>query len=1470
MATRPEDNTKTKKRPPRVRWLRWIFFSILGFILLIVLAWAGLQTRWGKDRLAGLVASATAGADGYRVTLQGLDGQLPFSILIDQVTLSDAKGAWLKGRHVDISLKPVALLAGMLDVNWFRMEGLSISRLPESAGAPSEKEPVDQNHPPLSLPHVMVREIRIDRMDLEKEMAGAPLAYRLQSNAQTGGRQIRISALLQDLDHPLDALRLTAAYDLKTRQIEADVTYRESKGGLLTGIMGLSDATGTAVHLKTEGPFSEVKGHLDLDIGGYGRADLDIEVGLNDPVALTVDGQIEADHRIVPENVTAALGGLNLDIQCRASVSSEKMIQIQVFTARAPSSAVSVEGTADLAKGIMDIQATASPLNISPFFPGSSLEYQALGPVRLRANGPFHQPEVRITTTLGTLRTEGAALKQVALEARAVFLKDFRGIQNSKVSLTVEKVHVPHIPSLKGPLRLEAAAESPDFSVWAIETVDLTTPGMEVRVENGQIDIASGGFSSDLRAQIDRIVTILTPEPENLDGRLMLRARTDGNYTARQIGAELDLSLTRLSGLPPMAAGTIGPELTLNAHAEMKDGILTLEKAHTTGSHAELEADGRLDMAKGTFDGQYHLFIRDLSEMAEALNMEVSGHVESRGRISGTFEDFEADMELSSERLRVNDLDLKAIHTRLETEGLPGKPSGSLRVRGEAIDQPFQLNAGFAWSGETLSLSGTKAALPGIDLHADLDIAPEKRQVSGTAGGKIRSLEVLGALFGQKVQGSGNFQLKAGGPGHEAGLTLDANFKDLRYKDHRIPALRIKGRVDDMKTLRGRVRVEAADAVVKDVRLKTVKADVKGALDDAVANIEAKGSVIGTGVHDAPSNVPVSLSAKLHMAHDDMWRLRIDLFKALYGEVDVILAHPATVVIQDEEITLDDLQLHTAKGRLQAKGQLRQKTVEASARVSDLPLALFEPLVDRRLIGTLSAECDISGPLTDPAVNAKMHIRDYRIPRGEGRAALLLEANLNAKRRGNRFEAGVTLSGLDKAPFTATASLPARLSLKPFAFDLDGTGDLSGRLQGHLDLTVLQGLPDMDEQTLTGEIEVDMGVAGSLEKWALSGGITIQNARYENPASGTALANINGRLNGDGRTLRLSSLTATDGEAGTVALEGSITTEAPFPMDADLTFNQATLLRKKMLTSTASGKLDVKGTAKRLDLTGEIILDRTELAIPKRLPPDVVVIPVTEINLPAELSREGTQPGHDSTLLFMDLSLQIPGLFFVRGRGLDAEFKGRLKAQGPADNPVVRGTLQVVRGTFEFLTRTFHITQGQVAFDGATPPVPLLNITTQVNAGQIDAQVRVTGPADDFRLTLTSQPPLSQDEIMANIVFGRFVAKLNAFQAYQLAASINQLSGGGMPDIMGKTRSLLGVDRLSITGGDDANRPNSGPAVSAGKYVTDEVYVGVEQNLTDAKQDVVVEVDITPDFSVESKAGTKSGAGIGFNWKYDY
>ena len=425
---------------------------------------------------------------------------------------------------------------------------------------------------------------------------------------------------------------------------------------------------------------------------------------------------------------------------------------------------------------------------------------------------------------------------------------------------------------------------------------------------------------------------------------------------------------------------------------------------------------------------------------------------------------------------------------------------------------------------------------------------------------------------------------------------------------------------------------------------------------------------------------------------------------------------------------------------------------------------------------------------------------------------------------------------------------------------------------------VLDALPAMANQQLRGLIELHLGAEGTFEKWELNGGLTLTDGRYENVEQGILLDRMEARMDAKGQTLVLSKLNATDGDQGSISLTGKADVTPPFSMAFALAMNRAKLLRKETLSVTAGGNLDVKGNKERVDLTGEIDLDRTEITIPKRFPPGITVIPVKVINDPGAKTASTSESGGQPAMIQLNLGVNIPERFFVRGRGLDAEFKGRLTVQGPAHNPVVRGSLNVIRGTFLCLSRTFKIVSGQIAFDGSTPPVPFLNIDTEVNAGEITAKVDVSGPADDFKLELSSQPPLPQDEIMAQILFGQSVAKLNTFQALQLAYSVNELAGGYGPDIIGKTRGFLGLDRLSFSGGDEGNNSKSsngeensnGPSVTLGKYVSDRVYVGVEQDLTDAKQDVIVDVNITPNFTVESKAGTKSGAGLGFNWNYDY
>jgi len=843
------------------------------------------------------------------------------------------------------------------------------------------------------------------------------------------------------------------------------------------------------------------------------------------------------------------------------------------------------------------------------------------------------------------------------------------------------------------------------------------------------------------------------------------------------------------------------------------------------------------------------------------------------------FDDFAAHVNLDSKNLRFNDLEIKGMKTQLKAEGLPRKPSGTIRIHAAAMDQPLQVNSDFAWSGKTLTVGDAKIQAPGMAIAASLDLTPGTKDFSGKVKGQITSLEMVQALAGVEAKGTGSFQIETGKPATPRdgpSLTLRADFKGLKYKDYGASTLKVIARVDDIKAMRGQAKLTATDMPLGSSHFKTLNLGATGALSEAEITLETKG--VTQTDSQTTSEAPLFLATKINVKRTDLWQLRLDTLKAGYENLKIDLQKPATLAYGDDgRIALDDLQIKIDKGLLQATAHLDPEKVDAKIRITDLPLSLLEPFVGQDLDGRAEVDLKLSGPLGDPGVNVTVHLKEYKVMGRNDTKPILLNAKLHSRRDGDRLLADLALSGLGKTPFKAGGSIPAHLSLKPFAFHVDKNGALEAKLQGILDLAVLQTLPAMDNQSLRGQVNMDMGIGGSLEKWELNGGVTLDNGRYENVEQGVLLDQIQLKMDAEGRILKLTRLTATDGGTGTISLNGQTDVDPPFRTEIAVALKHATLLRKEMLTVTADGNLDLKGDKDRMDLTGEVNLERTEIAIPKQFPSSVTVIPVNVINDPAAEASEESKSKKSETLIQLDLGVKIPDKCFVRGRGLDVEFKGKLTVQGPATNPVVRGSLNVVRGTFLCLSRTFKVISGEIAFDGATPPVPFLNINTQVNAGAINAHVDISGPADAFKLKLSSQPTLPQDEIMAQILFGQSVAKLNTFQALQLAYSVNQLAGGYGPDLMGKTRGFLGLDRLDFSGGDENKKSSgndddnsNGPSVTLGKYVSDRVYVGVEQDLTDNKQDVIVDVNITPNFTVESKAGTKSGAGLGFNWNYDY
>src|SRR4029077_15224116 len=110
--------------------------------------------------------------------------------------------------------------------------------------------------------------------------------------------------------------------------------------------------------------------------------------------------------------------------------------------------------------------------------------------------------------------------------------------------------------------------------------------------------------------------------------------------------------------------------------------------------------------------------------------------------------------------------------------------------------------------------------------------------------------------------------------------------------------------------------------------------------------------------------------------------------------------------------------------------------------------------------------------------------------------------------------------------------------------------------------------------------------------------------------------------------------------------------------------------------------------------------------------------------------------------------------------------------------PSVSGGFEMIRGTFTLASSKLNFTSGKVSFNGAGLSGkidPTLDFTAQHGS----ATLHITGLADSPQFELTSDPPLPQDEILAQLLFGKSASQLSALQIAQIGAALASLSGVG-------------------------------------------------------------------------------------------
>lgn len=595
---------------------------------------------------------------------------------------------------------------------------------------------------------------------------------------------------------------------------------------------------------------------------------------------------------------------------------------------------------------------------------------------------------------------------------------------------------------------------------------------------------------------------------------------------------------------------------------------------------------------------------------------------------------------------------------------------------------------------------------------------------------------------------------------------------------------------------------------------------------------------------------------------------QLSAFSVEYGDLLVELLEPLLLDRQESEYRWEEMRLAIGEGSLVAEGEFGASAMDISAEIFDVPLSMFGFGGVSPAQGDFRGELKMQGDPASPEISLSLLFSDlmpanpeyWEGPPAEFRADFVLAEG----RLSSHFE----LLGPAGKPGVIDLDTPFLLSLMPFYVEWPPQGDISGRMTAETDLSEVAQLFVLDVHRLRGLFRVDLSISGSMADPALSGIITVDDGQYEHDLLGTRLRDVSMAFSGERDQLRLDYFRANDGRGGALSMSGAVDfkTQEHYPFAGQLELDNFRLMQNDTMTATGNGRIAWEGNRLASQIRGVLSIGPAELSIPERLPAAMIDLDVIELDGDTPPDLDETPVGLQHAMS-MDLQIVIPDRFFVRGRGLDSEWAGEIRARGPVTEPVLTGSLSVVRGRFVFFGRRLGLTRGIITLDGSVPPRPGLDVVAEARTRDMTAIMRLSGAVDAPNIELESAPILPQDEILARLLFGRNVDRITPFQALTIAQAVNQLRGAGSAfDVMGHTRRVLRVDQIELRDDDQDGEMT----LAVGKYISDRIFVELERGSGDNGTRVAVEVELTPSLRLDSEIGTEAEAGIGLSWQWDF
>ncbi|MFG6593720.1 translocation/assembly module TamB domain-containing protein [Sulfitobacter sp. 1A13368] len=1359
-----------------------------------------------KGFLTRTIQDALSGA-GRTVSIDGFAGALSSEASFDRMTIADDDGIWLTLDDVVLDWNRSALLRGRLEVEQLTAGRLDVERLPVS----NEVDLPDAEAKPFSLPDlpvsIEIADFSVDEINLGEPILGEAAQLSVSANARLTDTVGIVDFQARRTDGKRGEFDIQADFDRTENVLDLLLNLTEDPEGIASKLLNLPGQPSVQMTVEGAGPLDDFATDVTIATDGQERLAGQVTLGTQAPrrASDTPDRRIQAD---IGGDITALLApryrdffGEDVRLALDALLESNGAVEVSSFA---------------LAANSVDLQGQVT-LN------------QEKWPTLIDISGRIENPDG--TSTLLPISGEGTRVEAVTLRVnydaadgdRFDSAFDITGLDTGALQIAHTQLALDGI--LEG--NLGSLGQFLGDVTFTTEGLTLTDPASAEAVGDAITGSAEIRFVEGEPIEINGLT--LSGEDYGLTGEAAIDGVDTGLLTQLKMTLEAQ-DISRFSALVgrDIAGATA---LALNGTVTPLGGMFDLAIAGGTDDleigieQADAVLAGRTSLSMVAKRNETGTFLRDLELKNDAL-------------------DLTGDVELRSEDSRA------ALDFTLADVGLVlPQYEGPIAVKATAVQEPRGWVVDAVTDGPydaALTVSGLATGEDAqIDFTADIprieDFVPDA-DISGpvTAKGDLRQTP-QGWEINTDASGPLNAQASVKGL---VSPRVDVAF-DLSLPDIQPLLPQINGGVAASGTLEQTEQGFVVDTIANGPYDSRVAVEGLATGPDMALRFDLSlpdVSPLAPGV-----NGPLSAKGDIRQTEDG---IAVDVSAdGPYGSSAMVEGLVTGEVSMRFDVSVPNVNplVPSVSGSFAANGVARQTDDGV--------------ILDASASGPYGAQATVEGLVTGPnaAVDFQLNMPDIGALVEQVNGPLSVAGS--ARREGEAWRIDTSANG----PAGTQATVAGLVNT-------DGTLNLD--IAGNAPLGLSR--PFLAPRNLQGQARFDLQINGPAALSSVSGRITTSGATFTAPNLRVALRGIDADVQlGNNRAQLNVTGQAVDG--GELRVAGAITLTPALPADISVTLRNLVYADPSLYSTTLNGDLRLAGPLSGgAQITGVINAGETNIQVPATGLTSIGDIPqITQVNAPADVlatrrkaGLEGADAGDDPTEdasgpgFGLDLQLNAPNRIYVRGRGLDAELGGALNLSGTTNRIISAGRFELIRGRLDILGKRFLLDEGSIQFQGDFIPYIRFVTSTDTEAGEV--RVIVSGPANEPEVTFESTPAAPQDEVLSQLLFGRNISEISAFQALQLASAVATLAGRGGDGVIGNLREGFGLDDLDVTTTEDGET-----ALRLGKYLTDNIYTDVTA-ASDGTGEVSLNLDITESLTAKGTLGSDGDSSIGIFFERDY